>query len=950
MTGSIHIKGAREHNLKNLELEIPREQLVVITGVSGSGKSSLAFDTVYAEGYRKYIDSLSTKARQVLEQISRPDVDYINGLSPVIAIEQRTASGSNPRSTVATVTEIADYARLLWAVKGESFCPLDGGRIIRRSLDDCINRVFEEPDGARMMILAPVLNAKPALLREELPRLRQKGFSRIRIYGEIKELEYPDIVRPGKDLVQVDLVVDRIVLRSDQRARIADSLELAFREGSDTAIIMSQENRDADWIEFSVSQHLSCEICGTVYPPLTPKHFSWNHVDGACETCGGLGTVRDFVDALIVPDIKKSVKNGAIKPWRLGSKAMIIKRNAILKQLAEQLPFDPNAPWETLDPQTQKEILRGTGDRLFSFKLKSGNTKPELLPFAGVIADLEDSFKNSSSDGLRAKLSLYQSSATCPDCNGDRLNKQATSVKLEGWTFPNFLKSSIEDASEFVDMYLLGNYEYEAVYDAVNGLSQRLHFLRKVGLGYLGLDRLYNTLSGGEAQRVRLATQLGMGLVGVVYVLDEPSIGLHAIDNRRLIQTLLELRDRGNSVLVVEHDEETMMAADQLIEIGPSAGSSGGELIFQGTPQACMNNRRSRTGPFLSGVDRICRDAVLCGSGGSQISISRAAEHNLKNVDVGIPIGALTVVCGVSGSGKSTLINDVLGKVAAFKLNGAREIPGKHKSIHGLEQLLSVIRVDQSPIGRSPRSNPATFTKIFDTLRDFYSKTSLAKVRGYSASRFSFNIAGGRCERCKGDGVIKLDMQFLADTYVECPSCGGKRYNRETLEVMFKGHSIADVLDMTVSDALVLFDKVPKLRERLETLATVGLGYIKLGQPAPTLSGGEAQRIKLSLELSKRSQGKTLYILDEPTTGLHAADIQRLMDLLFRLRDQGNTVVIIEHNLDVINLADWIIEMGPSGGQHGGNLLFAEERSLFNTAETPTGQSLKAHLKKFSKG
>ncbi|MGB0369784.1 MAG: excinuclease ABC subunit UvrA [Opitutales bacterium] len=949
MQGTIHIKGAREHNLKNLELEIPREKLVVITGVSGSGKSSLAFDTIYAEGYRKYIDSLSTKARQVLEQISRPDVDYIQGLSPVIAIEQRTAGGSNPRSTVATVTEIADYARLLWSVKGESFCPKDGGRILRRSLDDCIHRIFQEPEGARMMILAPVLDAKPSLLREELPRLRQRGFSRIRIYDEIKELEYNDLVRPGKDPVKVDLVVDRVVLRPDQRSRIADSLELAFREGGDRAIILSQENRDAEWKEFSLSQHLSCEICGTVYPALTPKHFSWNHVDGACETCGGLGSVRDFVDELLVPDTKKSVKNGAIKPWRLGSKAMIIKRNAILKQLAEQMPFDPNAPWETLDPDVRRSILRGTGDRLFSFKLKPGNTKPELLPFAGVIADLEESFRTSSSDGLRAKLSLYQSSKTCPDCNGSRLNRQAVSVRLEGQTFPGFLESSIEEASEFIDANVLGKSEYKPVADAVSGLSQRLHFLRKVGLGYLGLSRLYNTLSGGEAQRVRLATQLGMGLVGVVYVLDEPSIGLHAVDNQRLIKTLLELRDRGNSVIVVEHDEETMLAADQLIEIGPSAGSSGGELIFQGTPHECMNTRRSRTGPFLSGVDRIAREAALRGGGGSQILIEGAAEHNLKDVDVGIPLGALTVVCGVSGSGKSTLINDVLGKTAAFKLNGARDLPGKNKGIFGLEQLLSVIRVDQSPIGRSPRSNPATFTKIFDTLRDFFSKTSLAKVRGYTASRFSFNIPGGRCERCKGDGAIKLDMQFLADAYVECPSCNGKRYNRETLEVMFKGYSIADVLDMTVSDALVLFEKVPKLRERLETLATVGLGYIKLGQPAPTLSGGEAQRIKLSLELSKRSQGKTLYILDEPTTGLHAADIQRLMDLLFRLRDQGNTVVVIEHNLDVINLADWIIEMGPTGGSGGGHLLFADERSAFSKADTPTGRSLKEHLAKFAK-
>ena len=947
MLGDIHIKGAREHNLKNLELRIPRDALVVITGVSGSGKSSLAFDTLYAEGYRKYMDSLSTKARQVLDQMPRPDVDYVHGLSPVIAIEQRTGGGVNPRSTVASVTEVADYARILWSVMADQFCPKDGGRIVRRSLDDCIERVFQEPEGARLILLAPILNAKPAVLREELPRLQQKGFSRIRIYGEIVELDEPGIVRPGRDPVAVDLVVDRIVLRPDQRARLADSLELCFREGDNRATVLSQVARDAEWSEIALSQNLACEICGTVYPALPPKHFSWNHVEGACDTCGGLGTVRAFEDHLLVPDPTKSVKNGAIKPWRLGSKAMIIKRNAILKQLAEQLPFDPNLAWEKLDETVRHQILRGTGERLFSFKLKPGNSKPEVMPYAGVVADLEESFRTSSSDGFRAKLSLYQSEQICPDCKGLRLNGLARSALLEGLSFPEFLAMDIGEAKTFVDARLVNNPSYHMVGDAIHGIQERLQFLGEVGLSYLGLDRLYNTLSGGEAQRVRLATQLGMGLVGVVYVLDEPSIGLHPIDNKRLIDTMKNLRDRGNSVIVVEHDEETIAAADSVIEIGPSAGVSGGELVFQGTPEACMQSKASRTGPFLSGKSRIHRDAALRGDGGSRVQINGAREHNLKDVDASIYFGLLTVVCGVSGSGKSTLINDVLGRAAAFRLNGAKEIPGAHTKIQGLEQLQSVIRVDQSPIGRSPRSNPATFTKLFDILRDLYSKTPLAKVRGYGASRFSFNIAGGRCERCKGDGVIKLDMQFMADAYVTCPSCNGKRYNRETLEVLFKGHSIADALDLSVDEAMRVFDKVPKVREKLETLQSVGLGYIKLGQAASTLSGGEAQRIKLSLELSKRNTGQTLYILDEPTTGLHAADIQRLMDLLFRLRDQGNTVIIIEHNLDVINLADYILELGPVGGKEGGHLVYSGERSDFSKVDTPTAHCLREHLGRF---
>jgi len=940
----IHIKGAREHNLKDLELNIPRGKLVVITGVSGSGKSSLAFDTVYAEGYRKYIESLSTRARQMLEQVKRPDVDFIHGLSPVIAIEQRTGAGANPRSTVATVTEIADYARLLWSVCGEQYCPVDGSKIEQRSLDDCIARIFQEPEGSRLMLLAPIIEAKPALLREELPRLRQKGFVRARIggrEGRVVDLAQEDIIPKTATAVEVDVMVDRVVLKPDQRSRIADSLELAFREGKDRAVVMVQAERDAPWREFRLSQALCGATSGIVYEPLTPRHFSYNHPEGACETCGGLGRTLQFVDELLVPDPTKSVKNGAIKPWRLGSKSMIIKRNAILKQLAEQLPFDPKVPWNALPHDVRTAILHGTGDRLFSFKLKGGNAKPELLPFKGVIDDLLATRRNTSSEGLKARLMAFQVSSTCETCGGQRLNARARHVWIESTPMTTFMQQSIAAAYAFVQNLMANKQRYGSMQDALYGLEQRLRFLNEVGLGYLTLNREYATLSGGESQRVRLATQLGMGLVGVLYVLDEPSIGLHPHDNRKLIQTLLELRDRGNAVLVVEHDEEMMRAADEIIELGPGAGTDGGELIFQGTPAACAQSRTSRTGPYLSGASRIHKDFKHLSPLRGWLTVIGAAAHNLRKIDVSFPIGLLTVVCGVSGSGKSTLVNKILANAAAFRLNGAKTIPGKHQEIDGLDGFKSAIRVDQSPIGRSPRSNPATYVKVFDLLRELYAQCPLAKVRGYKASRFSFNVRGGRCEKCQGDGLIQLDMQFLGDVYVQCPSCHGLRYNRETLEVRFKGLNIAEVLDLTVEEGLNLFSHQPKIHEKLATLNAVGLGYIKLGQAANTLSGGEAQRIKLSLELSKRQQGNTLYLLDEPTTGLHWEDIQKLMDLLFKLRDAGNTIIVIEHHTRVIELADWLIELGPGGGVDGGHLVYAgEPAKIKQCSQSITAQSL----------
>ena len=919
---SISVKGAREHNLKNISVDIPRNQLVVITGVSGSGKSSLAFDTIYAEGYRKYIDSLSTKARMVLEQIPRPDVDYIQGLSPVIALEQRNGGGGNPRSTVATVTEIADFARVLWAVCGTPYCPKDGGIIERRSMDDCLTRIYSEPEGSRLIILAPWMTAKPAILREELPRLQQRGFQRVRLNGEIRRLDEPSIIDSKASTISVEIVVDRVVLKPDQRSRLADSLDLAFSEGKDRGIILIEE--DKSYREIALSNRLACVICGDVYEPITPRHFSWNHAEGACLECGGLGETLQFQPELIVPDPSISVKKGAIKPWRLGSKQMIIRHNAILKQLAEQLPFDPTLPWEELDSDTREQLIHGTGNRQFSFKLKGGNARPESMTFEGVLADLENIRRNTTSDGLRARLMAYQTSSRCESCEGRRLRRASLSVLIEGRSITELLAMSLQEAQNFVDG-LLRNPDFQTVSDAVRGLASRLSFLNKVGLSYLTLDRAYATLSGGEAQRVRLASQLGMSLVGVVYLLDEPSIGLHPLDNRRLIQTLIGLRDRGNSVVVVEHDGETMLAADHIIELGPGAGIEGGDLVYQGSPKKSFKDKHSRSGMFLSGAARVEKDAKTLRPKIDWLNIQGATENNLKDIDVKFPVGLLTVVCGMSGSGKSTLVNDILAKAAAFKHNRAKTIPGKYKKISGLDNLLSVIQVDQSPIGRSPRSNPATFTKLFDQLRDLFAKCSIAKIRGYKRNRFSFNVSGGRCERCKGDGVIKLDMQFMADVYSECPSCKGRRYNRETLDARFKGYSIADVLAMSVDEALKVFSKQPRIAEKLHTLADVGLGYIKLGQPAPTLSGGEAQRIKLSLELSKRQQGQTLYILDEPTTGLHWLDIQRLMDLLFKLRDAGNTILIIEHDLDVIRLADWIVELGPEGGQGGGEIVFQGE-------------------------
>ncbi|MDB6164887.1 MAG: uvrA 2 [Lacunisphaera sp.] len=966
----IHVKGAREHNLRNLELRIPRGKLVVLTGPSGSGKSSLAFDTIYAEGYRKYMESLSASARQVLEQLKRPDVDFIHGLSPVLAIEQRTG-GSSPRSTVATVTEVADYARLLWALCGEQRCPKDGGRVHKRSLDDCLSQLLREAPGERAIILAPWMTAKPSVLRDELPRLRQRGFQRVRIGGEIHSLDEPKLIPTGSGELVVELVVDRVVVNADQRSRLADSLELAFREGQNRAVALVQKSVEAPWRPIHLSQNLSCEICGDVFEPLTPRHFSFNHKEGACETCGGLGRQLTFSEELIVPKPEKSVRTGAIKPWRIGGRNLIIRHNAILKQLAEQLPFDPETPWQDLPAETREILLHGAGERLFSFRLRR-TQKAELKPFPGIIALLDASRRETTSEGFRARLATFMASGECPTCHGLRLNARslavyvgrasrpdeplaevATDARLVGTTRPtglNFAEFSaldIHHALEFMRTLPGILPATDAVREVLTGVEQRLHFLHETGLGYLTLDREYATLSGGEAQRVRLATQLGMGLVGVIYVLDEPSIGLHPHDNQRLLATLQELRDRGNTVLVVEHDADTMRLADELIELGPGAGTEGGQILFQGSPAECakLSASASRTGAYLAGKLGVVKDAQTLAPDGRWLVVQGATEHNLKSIEARFPVGLMTCVTGVSGSGKSSLVNDILATTAARKLNGAKTIPGRHRGLTGLEYFEKAVLVDQEPIGRSPRSNPASYVGLLDLLRDLFAKLPLAKVRGYKASRFSFNVRGGRCERCQGDGQIRLDMQFMADAYAPCPSCDGQRFNRETLEVRFHGQSIADVLALTVREAMELFRLVPRIMEKLATIDAVGLGYLQLGQSATTLSGGEAQRIKLSLELSKREQGTTLYILDEPTTGLHWTDIQRLMDLLFKLRDAGNTLVVIEHNLDVIRLADWIIDLGPGGGPQGGEIVYAGSAAgLAKESKSLTGQALKLLL------
>lgn len=937
----MEIRGAREHNLKNVNLDIPRGKIVAFTGRSGSGKSSLAFDTIYAEGYRKYMESLSADARRLLSQIDKPAVESIRGLSPVIAIEQVKSLGSNPRSTLATLTEIADYARVLWSLAGEQRCPKDGGKISRRSVDECVDAVLALPQGSRVYILAPRGSFKPAAAKAEIKSLRQRAWQRARLNGEIFELDDPAAERElfekfkSEKLLKLDLVIDRFPLSSAARGRIADSLELALREGADKALAAYSAGGKSG--ELVLSTAFACEKCGEIYAPLTVRNFSFNHPDGACKFCGGIGRVMRTSEKLAVPDDSKSVAGGAIKAWRIGAKSIIIAHNRILRQLAEQIPFDTSVPWRDLPAETRKILLYGDDSRTYFLRLKRGNCKAAEVHFGGVLAEVDRLCAETTSDGLRARLSVFQMSSECPVCGGARFSERTRNVFVEGVSYDKFCAMSVAESLAFVKS-LESLKKYDSVRDAVNGLRDRLGFLNTVGLSYISLDREASTLSGGEAQRARLATQLGMDLTGVTYVLDEPTIGLHPSDDAMLIGALKTLKDRGNSVLLVEHDEAALRAADWVVELGPEAGEKGGELTFNGNLADCLKSKTSRTGMYLSGRAKIGRPSPRLSPSNGWLTVKKARENNLKNIDVKFPVGLFTVVCGVSGSGKSTLVNDILAKAAAAKLNGAKEIAGAHGGIAGFDNFDTCVRVDQSPIGKSPRSNPATYTKLFDLLRELYAQTPLAKMRGYSAGRFSFNVKGGRCEHCRGDGSICLDMQFLGEVYITCPSCGGKRYNRETLEVRYKGLNIAEALNLTVDEALGVFAAYPRIVAKLKTLSDVGLGYIRLGQPANTLSGGEAQRIKLSLELSRRTHGRALYILDEPTTGLHWDDIDKLLKLLFELRDAGNTIIVIEHHPDFVKLADWLVELGPTGGAAGGNAVFEGTFDELKSADTPTAK------------
>ncbi len=906
--------------------------------MSGSGKSSLAFDTLHAEGSRQYLESLSAKARGMMDAVSRPDVDFIRGLSPVIAIAQRTGGNTNPRSTVATLTEIADHARPLWIVAGDRTCLKDGHPVRQRSLDDNLLALAKIPAGTRLMVAAPIAKDKPSALLETVADLGRRGFSRVRVDGKVATLEEATGLLTGRESKQLDVVVDRIVSGEDQRSRLADSLELAFKEGRHRALVLADDGR-GDWTEYVLSLHLACEHCGQTYEPIQPKALSHNHPDGACPDCGGLGRQMRFQEGLAIQDETLSLQDGVVKPWKLGTRKVLIRRNAVLRALAEQVPFDLRTPWRQLPEATRKLLLHGDASRTFQLPPPKGR-KPIEMTWAGMFPELEQAYRTTTGESLRQRLLHYQSGSVCASCQGQRLSPAALSLRLEGLNLADFLRLTIPEALAFAQR-LAQSPRVQPIEEARRGLEQRLAFLHDAGLNYLTLERECATLSGGEAQRVRLATQLGLGLVGVTYVLDEPSIGLHPADHQRLIRSIHGLRDLGNTVVVVEHDRDMMLAADHLIEMGPGAGVDGGHVVFEGTPKGCAAHATSRTGAYLSGRADLRSCLTPKPVGKKFLMVRGASENNLKQVDARFPLGNLTVVCGVSGSGKSTLAIDILSATAARKINGAKVVPGRHTGIEGLDQIQAFTAVDQEPIGRTPRSNPATFTGIMDLLRDLWASLPLAKARGYGAGRFSFNVRGGRCETCAGEGSVALDMQFLGETFVECPSCAGRRFNRETLEVRFKGLSIAEALDLTVKDAAEFFRAQPRLSDKLRTLEEVGLGYLKLGQPANTLSGGEAQRLKLAAELARRDHTGRLYVLDEPTTGLHWDDIAKLLALLGRLRDAGATLIVIEHHPDLIMAADWVMELGPEGGAKGGHLIYeGAPAGLLRAKGSPTGSAL----------
>ena len=945
---SIRVVGAREHNLKDVTLEFPRDKLVVMTGLSGSGKSSLAFDTIYAEGQRRYVESLSAYARQFLELMQKPDVDQIEGLSPAISIEQKTTS-RNPRSTVGTVTEIYDYMRLLWARVGVPYSPATGEPITSQTVSEMVDRLTNEPDGARFYLLAPIIRGRKGEYRKEFAELMKKGFQRVKVDGAYYDIA--DVPALNKKIKHdIEVVVDRIIIKKDIESRLAESFETALELADGIAIAESAVSKDeADRIIFSAK--FACPVSGFTIEEIEPRLFSFNAPAGACPSCDGLGTEMVFDEDLVVPDPSLALNKGAIAPWSKGTSPYYAQT---LEALARRYKFKVTTPFEELDEEDQDVVLYGTGDEEVKFIYADGARKFETVkPFEGVIPNLERRWRETDSSWVREDLARFQSITNCETCDGQRLKPEALAVKVGGKHISEATAYSIKAAGAWFQALekKLSKKEMEIADRILKEIRDRLNFLNNVGLDYLTLSRASGTLSGGESQRIRLASQIGSGLTGVLYVLDEPSIGLHQRDNERLLETLMRLRDLGNSVIVVEHDEEAIRAADYIVDIGPGAGIHGGEIVAHGTLRNITSSKKSLTGDYLSGRREVPVPADRRPFNKRKtIKIVGATENNLQNVTAEVPIGLLTCVTGVSGGGKSTLVIETLYKAAARRLYNSKDAPAAHKRINGLENFDKVIDIDQSPIGRTPRSNPATYTGAFTPIRDWFAGLPESKARGYKPGRFSFNVKGGRCEACQGDGLIKIEMHFLPDVYVTCDICKGARYNRETLEVKFKGKSIADVLDMTVEEGAEFFKAVPSIRDKLETLNRVGLSYIHIGQQATTLSGGEAQRVKLSKELSKRATGRTLYILDEPTTGLHFEDVRKLMEVIQELTDGGNTVIIIEHNLDVIKQADWILDLGPEGGDGGGEIVAAgTPEDVAKVAKSYTGQFLKGMLKAPSK-
>lgn len=942
MNDKIVIKGAKEHNLKNIDVVIPRDKLVVITGLSGSGKSSLAFDTLYAEGQRRYVESLSAYARQFLGLMEKPNVESIDGLSPAISIDQKTTS-KNPRSTVGTVTEIYDYIRLLYARIGVPYCPECGKKIEKQTIDQIIESILELEEGTRIQVLAPVVRGRKGEFVKQLQEFQKEGFVRARVDGQVVELS-DDLQIDRKKKHNIELIVDRLVVKNDIRSRLTESVEIALKHANNIVIIDDATHKR----EMLFSQNYACPDCGISFEELTPRMFSFNNPFGACSSCTGIGYLMKMDEDLIIPDKDKTLYDG-VKAF--GSSVM--KRGDTMakmyfESIARHYGVDIGVPIKKLPREFLDKILYGTGNEEIDFEYtSSAGTRKFRAPFEGVIPTLERRHNETKSQGMRTFYELYMSNSPCPECHGARLKRESLSVKVGDKNINELTNMSINKIKDYLNSLQLNNKDRIIADQIFKELNKRLQFLIDVGLEYLTLSRSAGTLSGGEAQRIRLATQIGSGLTGVLYILDEPSIGLHQRDNDKLLATLKHLRDLGNTVLVVEHDEDTMYAADQIIDIGPGAGVHGGNVMAQGTADEIKLVSDSITGQYLSGRKQIIVPKKRRKSNGKSIEVKGATEHNLKNINVKFPLGQFICVTGVSGSGKSTLVNEILYKTIARDLNGSNEKPGKCKEVKGLENIDKIINIDQSPIGRTPRSNPATYTGVFDIIREIFAGTNEAKMRGYEKGRFSFNVTGGRCEACNGDGIIKIEMHFLPDIYVPCEVCKGKRYNKETLEVKYKGKTISDVLDMTVEEALEFFKNIPRIKDKIQTLYDVGLGYIKLGQPSTTLSGGEAQRIKLATELSKRATGKTLYILDEPTTGLHIADVHRLIDILQRLVSTGNSIVVIEHNLDLIKTADYIIDLGPEGGDGGGEVIaIGTPEQIVKNERSYTGKFLKKYLER----